>query len=180
MTGDTGDAFLPYGRQSVDEEDIAAVAEVLRGDWLTTGPAVERFETALAAQTDARHAIACSSGTAALHMASLALGLSPGDRVIVPSVTFLATANAPRHAGAEIVFADVGPDSGLMGVRELVAALLRAQGVERALIGGGQSSYVAIGSPRGESGWLVGLRSVASADEVVSLMKGGGSGRVQR
>jgi UDP-4-amino-4,6-dideoxy-N-acetyl-beta-L-altrosamine transaminase len=127
VTGDTGDAFLPYGRQSIDEEDIAAVAEVLRGDWLTTGPAVERFETALAAQTSARHAIACSSGTAALHMAALALELAPGDRVIVPSVTFLATANAPHHAGAEIVFADVDPDSGLMGVKELDAALARAK-----------------------------------------------------
>ena len=67
MTGKAGDDFLPYGRQTIHDDDIAAVAEVLRGDRLTTGPAVERFETALASRVGARHAVACSSGTAALH-----------------------------------------------------------------------------------------------------------------
>jgi len=118
--------FLPYGRQLIEEDDIAAVAEVLRGDWLTTGPAVEAFERALCDVTDAKHAIACANGTAALHLAALALGLAPGERVVVPSVTFLATANAVRLAGAEVVFADCDPDSGLMEITHLQEALERA------------------------------------------------------
>jgi len=118
--------FLPYGRQLIEEDDIAAVAEVLRGDWLTTGPAVEAFERALCDVTEARHAIACANGTAALHMAALALELAPEDRVIVPSVTFLATANAVRLAGAEVVFADCDPDSGLMEEPHLKEAIARA------------------------------------------------------
>ena len=98
--------FLPYGRQAVDEDDIAAVAEVLRSDWLTTGPAVERFEAALAETCGAGHVVVCANGTAALHIAALAAGLGPGDKAIVPSVTFLATANAAHYVGAEVVFAD--------------------------------------------------------------------------
>ena len=89
-------AFLPYGRQVIEEDDIAAVAEALRGDYLTTGPLVGRFEDALAKAVNARHAVVCSSGTAALHMAARALGLGPGSTVIVPSITFLATASAPH------------------------------------------------------------------------------------
>lgn len=95
---------------------------MLRSDWLTTGPAVERFETAFAAAAGARHAVSCANGTAALHLAALALGLGPGDIAIVPAVTFLATANAPRLAGAEIVFADVDPRTGLMTPATLQAA----------------------------------------------------------
>jgi UDP-4-amino-4,6-dideoxy-N-acetyl-beta-L-altrosamine transaminase len=115
--------FLPYGHQSIDEDDIAAVAEVLRGDWLTTGPAVAAFETAFAAKVGADFAVACSSGTAALHLAALALGLGPGDRAVVPTLTFLATANAARYVGAEVLFADVDPETGLMEARHLEAAL---------------------------------------------------------
>ena len=118
---------LPYGRHAVDDDDVAAVARTLRGDWLTGGPAVAGFEAALTRVTGASHAIACASGTAALHLAALALDLRPGDAVVVPTLTFLATANAPRHAGAEIAFADVDPDTGLMGVAELEAALARAE-----------------------------------------------------
>jgi len=121
------DGFLPYGRQSIDDDDIAAVAEVLRTDYLTTGPKVREFEEAFAAKVSARFAVSCSSGTAALHLAALSLGLGPGDAVVVPSITFLATANAVRYVGAEVVFADVDPDSGLMGVEELCAALTRAE-----------------------------------------------------
>ena len=120
----TGNArFLPYGRQTVDEADIAAVAKVLRSDWLTTGPAVSAFEDAFAARVDAPHAVACSSGTAALHLAALALGLKEGDHVVVPSMTFLATANAARFTGAEVIFTDVDPDTGLMRADDLAAAL---------------------------------------------------------
>jgi UDP-4-amino-4,6-dideoxy-N-acetyl-beta-L-altrosamine transaminase len=123
--------FLPYGRQSVDEADIAAVAAVLRSDFLTTGPAVPRFEAALAKRLGARYVVACSNGTAALHLACLALGLGPGDAAIVPSITFLATANAVRMTGAEVVFADVEADTGLMGLPELTEAWARADAAGR-------------------------------------------------
>lgn len=116
---------LPYSRHAIDEDDIAAVAEVLRGDWLTTGPVVREFETALTRQCGADHAVSCANGTAALHLASLALGLGPDHIVIVPSLTFAATANAPRLAGAEICFADCDPDSGLMGLAQFEEALSR-------------------------------------------------------
>ena len=125
MTENPG-SFLPYGRQTVDDDDIAAVAEVLRGDWLTTGPAVDQFEAALAETCGAGHAVVCSNGTAALHLAVLAAGLGPGDKAIVPSVTFLATANAVHYVGAEVVFADCDPDSGLMEAAHFAEALERA------------------------------------------------------
>ena len=117
--------FLPYGRQIIEEDDIAAVCQALRGDFLTTGPLVGRFEDALAKTVHAGHAVVCSSGTAALYMAARALKLGPASKVIVPSITFLATASAPHLAGAEIVFADVDPDSGLMRAGDLEDALRR-------------------------------------------------------
>lgn len=123
----TGTGFLPYGRHSVDEEDIAAVAAVLRGDWLTQGPAVAAFERALVERVGAVAAVACANGTAALQLAYAALGIGPGDAVVVPSNTFLATASAARHAGAEVAFADVDPDTGLMGAADAEAAIDRAR-----------------------------------------------------
>jgi UDP-4-amino-4,6-dideoxy-N-acetyl-beta-L-altrosamine transaminase len=122
MTG----APLPYSRQTIEPDDVAAVAEALQADFLTTGPLVERFETAFAARVGAAHAVACANGTAALHLSMLALGIGPGDRVVVPSITFLATANCVRYVGAEVVFADVNPDSGLMTADTLAAALRAA------------------------------------------------------
>lgn len=119
--------FLPYGRQDVDQADIDAVTAVLRGDWLTQGPTVEAFERALCERTGAAHAVSCANGTAALHLATLALGLGPGDAVVVPAVTFLATANAARYVGAEVAFADVDPDTGLMGPEQAAAAIERAE-----------------------------------------------------
>lgn len=121
--------MLPYGRQSIDDDDIAAVAEVLRGDFLTTGPKVEEFETALCEATGAPYAVACSNGTTALHLAAIALGLGPGDAAIVPSVTFLATANAARYCGADVIFADVDPETGLMAPGHVEEALSRADNV---------------------------------------------------
>jgi UDP-4-amino-4,6-dideoxy-N-acetyl-beta-L-altrosamine transaminase len=120
--------FLPFGRQVIDDDDIAAVAAVLRSDWLTTGPSVEKFEAALAARVGARFALACSSGTAALHLATLAAGLQHGDCAVVPSMTFLATANAVRYAGAEVLFSDVDDDTGLLRPDDLEAAIARAPG----------------------------------------------------
>ena len=120
--------FLPYGRQTIEDDDIAAVAAALRGDFLTTGPTVEAFETAFREVVGAGHAVACSNGTAALHMTMLAAGIGLGDVCIVPSITFLATANCAAYVGADVVFADVNPDSGLMTPQTLTAALDRARG----------------------------------------------------
>ena len=120
------ESFLPYGRQSIDDDDIAAVASVLRSDWLTTGPAVDAFEQAFASKLGARFAVACSNGTAALHLAALALELEPGDHVVTPTMSFVATANAARYVGAEVVFADVDPDTGLMRESDFLDALARA------------------------------------------------------
>ncbi|ADG08706.1 UDP-4-amino-4,6-dideoxy-N-acetyl-beta-L-altrosamine transaminase [Caulobacter segnis] len=119
-------SFLPYGRQTIEDDDIAAVAEALRGDFLTTGPTVEAFEAAFAQKVGAAHAVAVSNGTATLHLAMLALGVGEGDVCIAPSVTFLATANCARYVGAEVVFADVDPDSGLMTPQTLAEAFDRA------------------------------------------------------
>ena len=120
--------FLPYGRQTIEDDDIAAVAAALRADYLTTGPTVEAFEDAFREVVGAGHAVACSNGTAALHMAMLAAGIGPGEVCIVPSITFLATANCAAYVGADVVFADVDPDSGLMTPGTLVEALSRADG----------------------------------------------------
>lgn len=122
--------FLPYGRQTIEDDDIAAVTAALRSDFLTTGPTVEAFETAFAEKVGAQHAIAVSNGTATLHLAMMALGVGAnkeggGDVCIAPSVTFLATANCARYVGAEVVFADVDPDSGLMTPDTLAQALSR-------------------------------------------------------
>ncbi len=103
--------MLPYGRQSVSEEDIQAVADVLRSDWLTTGPKVAEFEEALAAQVGAKYAVAFSSGTAALHGAAFAADLKAGDEAITSPLTFAATANCVLYQGARPVFADVCPDT---------------------------------------------------------------------
>ncbi len=105
---------LPYGRHSIDEDDIDAVVRTLRSDWLTTGPAVEQFEQAIAAYTGARYAVAVSNGTAALHAAMFALKIGPGDEVIVPPLTFAATANCVVYQGGTPVFADVSPDTLLL------------------------------------------------------------------
>ncbi|HEY3947882.1 UDP-4-amino-4,6-dideoxy-N-acetyl-beta-L-altrosamine transaminase [Phenylobacterium sp.] len=119
---------LPYGRQTIEDDDISAVVEALKGDFLTTGPTVEAFETAFAETVGARHAVACANGTAALHLAMLALKVQPGEVVIAPSITFLATANCARYVGAEVVFADVDPDSGLMTPDTLAQAMTRLDG----------------------------------------------------
>lgn len=104
-----GATHLPYGRQAIDEDDIASVVEALRSDWLTTGPRVGAFESDLAAACGVEYAVAVSSGTAALHLAMLALRIGPGDEVIVPTLTFAASANCVLYAGGTPVFADVDP-----------------------------------------------------------------------
>jgi dTDP-4-amino-4,6-dideoxygalactose transaminase len=103
---------LPYGRQSIDEDDIAAVTAVLRSDWLTTGPAVEAFEADLAAVAGGTPAVTVTSGTAALHTAYAAAGVGPGNEIVTTPLTFVATASCAAILGARVVFADVCEDTG--------------------------------------------------------------------
>src|SRR5580704_8867381 len=103
--------LLPYGRQSIDEDDVQAVVDVLRSDWLTTGPKVREFEEAFAARVGATYAVSFSSGTAALHGAAFAAGLKAGDEAITTPMTFAATANCVLYQGATPVFADVSGDT---------------------------------------------------------------------
>ena len=120
--------MIPYGRHAIDDGDIARVVEVLKGGWLTCGPHVESFERALCQQTGAAFAVSCSNGTTALHLAFLALGIGPGDTVLVPAITFLASANAARYVGADVVFVDVDPSTGLMTAQTLEHALDQHKG----------------------------------------------------
>ncbi|WP_265447740.1 DegT/DnrJ/EryC1/StrS family aminotransferase [Flexivirga meconopsidis] len=116
--------MLNYGRQSINDEDIAAVAAVLRGDWLTTGPAVTAFERAVADTAGvAEPAVSVTSGTAALHTAYAGLGLRPGDEVITTPLTFFATATCAMWQGAKIVFADVSEDTGNLDPQAVEAAI---------------------------------------------------------
>ena len=101
--------MIPYGRQSIDESDIEAVVEVLRSDWLTQGPAGPAFEQSVASYCGARHAVAVSNATAALHLACLALGVGPGDLVWTSPISFVASANCARYCGADVDFVDIDP-----------------------------------------------------------------------
>ncbi|OGM96171.1 MAG: UDP-4-amino-4,6-dideoxy-N-acetyl-beta-L-altrosamine transaminase [Candidatus Yanofskybacteria bacterium RIFCSPHIGHO2_02_FULL_38_22b] len=103
--------FIPYGRQAIDNADIKAVVKVLRSDWLTQGPAVKQFEESLAKYCNAKYAVAVSNGTAALHLAYLAIGLKHGDEVITTPNTFVATSNMLVAVGAKPVFCDIRLDN---------------------------------------------------------------------
>lgn len=118
--------MIPYGRQTIEEDDIDAVVQTLRSDWLTTGPKVGQFEEAVAQYVGTRHGIAVNSGTAALHAMIAALEIGPGDEVIVPSLTFAATANCVVYQGATPVFADVDPET-LLLCPDSVARLISQQ-----------------------------------------------------
>jgi dTDP-4-amino-4,6-dideoxygalactose transaminase len=118
--------LLPYGRQSVDESDIEAVSKVLRGDWLTTGPAVTTFEEDLARLCGVSRAVSVTSGTAALHVAYAALGVGAGDEVVTTPLTFVATASCASVLGATVVFADVCEDTGNLDPQAVSAAMTEA------------------------------------------------------
>jgi UDP-4-amino-4,6-dideoxy-N-acetyl-beta-L-altrosamine transaminase len=120
------DSFLPYGRQTITDADIAAVEAILRGPFLTQGPAVPAFENAVAAQVAAATAVAVNSATSALHLACLALGLGPGDRLWTTPITFVASANCGRYCGAEVGFVDIDPATALMSVADLEHKLEQA------------------------------------------------------
>jgi len=114
---------IPYGRQTIEEDDISAVVEVLRGDWLTQGPKIGEFEQALAAFTGAKFAVAVSSGTAALHLACLAAGVQPGTSGVTSAITFVASSNAVAYCGGTPGFADVDLTTGLIDLDSLEAKL---------------------------------------------------------
>lgn len=160
---------LPYGRQAIDEDDIEAVVQVLRSDYLTTGPEVPRFEEAFARAVGAAHAVAVSSGTAALHAAIASLDLEPGDEVIVPTLTFAATANAVVMNGAKPVFADVDPDTLLLSPETLSAALTpRTKAVIGVDYAGQPCDYVALREVAGE-----GVHILADACHALGGRRGG-------
>lgn len=121
--------FIPYGRQSIDDDDIRSVVDCLQSDWLTTGPGVGAFEAEFAKATGAAHAVAVNSGTAALHSMMFALGIGSNDEVIVPSLTFAASANSVVFQGGTPLFADVDPDTLLIdakSVERLISPRTRA------------------------------------------------------
>ncbi|MCA1561329.1 MAG: UDP-4-amino-4,6-dideoxy-N-acetyl-beta-L-altrosamine transaminase [Acidobacteria bacterium] len=129
---------LAYGRHWIDERDRAAVDAVLSGDWLTQGPTIGRFEHALQEVTGATHAVACSNGTAALHVTAAALGWGPGDHIVMPAITFLASANCCRYVGAHAVFADIQPETFTLNPAQVERQVqaLRASGARvRGIIG---------------------------------------------
>lgn len=118
-----GDQTIPYGRHLVEQDDIAAVVDVLRGDWLTTGPAVDAFEDALSNLTGRHPVVAVNSGTAALHAAYAAAGVAPGTNIVTTPMTFAATATAALHLGAEVRFADVHDGTLLIDPDAVAAAV---------------------------------------------------------
>lgn len=121
------DIFIPYGRQTVTEADIASCVEVLQSLFLTQGPAVSSFERALAGKVGAQHGVAVNSATSALHIACLALGLGQGDRLWTSPITFVASANCGRYCGAELDFVDIEPSTGLMSIPALHYKLQQAE-----------------------------------------------------
>ncbi|MDL1862099.1 UDP-4-amino-4,6-dideoxy-N-acetyl-beta-L-altrosamine transaminase [Betaproteobacteria bacterium PRO7] len=118
--------MIPYGRQDISQDDIDAVVAVLRSEFITQGPAVELFERTVAAYCGVPHAVAVNSATSALHVACIALGLGPGDRLWTSPNTFLASANAGAYCGAEVDFVDIDPRTYNMSVEALRAKLERA------------------------------------------------------
>jgi perosamine synthetase len=146
-------SFLPYGRQEIGDADVKAVVEALVSGWLTTGPRVSAFEQAFAARVGAGEGVAVNSGTAALHCAMRALGVGAGDEVIVPAITFAASANAALYEGANPVFADVEPDTLLIDPNSVAAKITKRTKVIVAVDYGGQpadyDAIQALAEPRG-------------------------------
>lgn len=152
----SGQRLIPYGRQAIDDDDIAAVVAVLRSDWLTTGPNIGEFEQALRAVTGSEHAVAVSNGTAALHAAMYALEVGPGDEVIVPALTFAASANAAVYQGATPVFADVEADTLLIDPASVRARITpRTRAIVAVDYAGQPCDYVALRAIADEHGLAI-------------------------
>ncbi|MET7282075.1 aminotransferase class I/II-fold pyridoxal phosphate-dependent enzyme [Kribbella sp. NPDC005582] len=162
--------MLPYGRQSISAADIAAVTAVLQGDWLTTGPAVTAFETAVSELAGGHRAVSCTSGTAALHIAYAALGVGPGDEVVTTPMTFVATASCAAMLGARVVFADVDPDTALIDPAAVEAVTTERTKVIAAVDYAGQAAdYEALQVVADR----VGARTVADAAHSIGGSAGG-------
>ena len=145
--------MIPYGRQSVDENDIQLVVDTLRSDWLTTGPTVAKFEQAFAKKVNTTHAIAVSNGTAALHAAVNAINLEPGDEVIVPAITFVATSNAVLFENGKPVFADVNPQTLLVCPDDVASKITkRTRAIIAVDYGGQPCDYAKLRSIANEHG----------------------------
>ena len=145
--------FLPYGRQQIDEDDIQAVAAVLRGDWLTTGSKVAEFERDFAEFCGVKAAVAVNSGTAALHCLYHAAGIGPGDEIIVPALTFAATSNAALYCGAKPVFADVEADTLLIDPASVAQQLTsRTKAIVAVDYAGQPANYAALQKLADENG----------------------------
>ena len=149
--------FLPYGKQTITEEDKQAVLEALEADFLTTGPRVTEFENAFAQYLGAPHAVAFSNATAALHIACLALGVKQGDTVLTPTMSFAASTNCAAYAGAQIEFMDCDPISGL------VTAQTFAEAADRAKKDGRQAKVAVVVHLNGEPADIVGISKEAKA-----------------
>lgn len=111
--------IIPYGKQHITDEDISAVVNVLKGDYLTQGPVIREFEEAFAQYVGSKYAVAVANGTAALHLCAMAMNLKPGEKVITTPITFAASANCIRYCGGEVVFADINPDTYLLDINEV-------------------------------------------------------------
>jgi len=111
--------MIPYGKQNITEEDLVAVAKALKGDYLTQGPTILEFEEKFAKYVDAKYAVAVSNGTAALHLATLALGVTQGKKVITTPITFAASANCVKYCGGEVVFSDIDPETYLLDINKV-------------------------------------------------------------
>jgi len=147
---------LPYGRQSVGADEIEAVAAVLRGDWLTTGPAVSEFESRLSTVAGGVSAVSVTSGTAALHTAYAAAGVGPGDEVVCSPLTFVATASTAAMLGATVVFADVEPDTALLDPDAAKAAVTgRTRVISAVDYAGHPADYAALRSVADAAGALL-------------------------
>lgn len=114
---------IPYGRQHITDEDIRAVIDTLKSDYLTQGPKIREFETKFAEYVGAQYAVAVNNATSGLHLAATALNVKPSDKVIVTPMTFAASANCIRYCGGEVVFCDIDKDTYLMDIRKLEAML---------------------------------------------------------
>jgi UDP-4-amino-4,6-dideoxy-N-acetyl-beta-L-altrosamine transaminase len=117
---------IPYGRQNITEDDIQAVVETLKSDYLTQGPKIAEFEEAFAKYVGSKHAVAVSNGTAALHLCAMALNVQEGDKVITTPITFAASANCVRYCGGEVVFADIDPETYLLDINNVKVLLEEA------------------------------------------------------
>ena len=122
--------MIPYGKHHIDEDDIQAVVDILRSSFLTQGPAVEAFEKAVAEYVGVKYAVAVSSGTAALHLAARAAGVGPGTSVVTSPITFVASANASRYCGGDVLFADIDPETVNMSSDALREVLLKNSNVK--------------------------------------------------